>query len=690
MEIEKNSDDGFGDFPSRESGIAVSGPPGMGTPDSRSLSDGEEALKRKSMLFQTMTLIRNVELTLLQLFDEGKLSGTTHTCIGQEVISAALGSSTAPDDVVFSTHRCHGHFLARGGPLKELFAEIMGRDSAICGGRGGSQHLHYRNFFSNGVQGGALGNATGIALAEKLKNSSNVVVAFLGDGTLGEGLVYESLNFASLQRLPVVFVLEHNRYAQSTPSQLGVSGSITGRAAAFGIQAEEADALEPDEVVTAFQRCVDMARNSRPVFLVVHTYRLAPHSKGDDTRDAGEIAIWKQKDPLLQLRRQLSNELVSRTEREVQEVIAAALLEAEQAPWPKAEKNGPITPIPEGVYDVPFAAEPITYIQSINAGLLRALEDVQDSFIIGEDILDPYGGAFKATRGCSTRFPNRTLTTPISEAGIVAWSTGAALRGLRPVAEIMFGDFLALAADQILNHASKYRWIYDGRVSVPMVIRTPMGARRGYGPTHSQSIESMFLGVPGLAIVAPPPLLDPGRLLYRAITEGTDPTLFIENKSLYSQRLMVVENGRHSEFSAQSSKAFFPTLHLSLGGGEEPDIILVTYGGSVPTAVEAARRLLLEQEILCDLVIPTQLSPLPTADILAFIGSARKVVVLEEGPKRGGWGAEVVATLTEHGLPGQRKYLRIGGPSSPIPSSKHLESKLLPSAESVLDMLSHF
>jgi 2-oxoisovalerate dehydrogenase E1 component len=650
----------------------------------------EDSLTEKAAMFRTMSLIRNVELTLLRLFDEGKLSGTTHTCIGQEVVSAALASATGPEDVVFSTHRCHGHFLARGGPLKELFAEIMGRESAICGGRGGSQHLHYRNFFSNGVQGGVAGNATGMALAEKLKKSGNVVVAFLGDGTLGEGLVYESLNFASLQDLPVVFVLEHNRYAQSTPSHLGVSGSIAARPAAFGIQTEEVDTQEPDEVVTALRRCVSLARDSRPVFLVVHTYRLAPHSKGDDTRDPDEIAAWSKKDPLFQLQQQLPDDLVSRVERDVQDLIAAALLEAEQAPWPATDRSGPVNPVPEGVYDAPFAAERLTYVQSINAGLLRALEAAPDCFVIGEDILDPYGGAFKATRGCSTRFPDRTLSTPVSEAGIVAWSTGAALRGLRPVAEIMFGDFLALAADQILNHASKYRWIYDGRASVPMVIRTPMGGRRGYGPTHSQSIESMFVGVPGLAIVAPPPLLDPGSLLFRAITEGSDPTLFIEDKSLYSQRLMVVENGRCSEFFVQNTSSFFPTLHMSLARSEEPDIILVTYGGSVPIAVEVVRRLLLEREILCDLVIPAQLSPLPAADIHAFAGSARKVAVLEEGPVRGGWGAEVIAALAERGQSGHRSYLRIGAQSSPIPSSKYLEMKLLPGVESVFHLLSRF
>lgn len=262
------------------------------------------------------------------------------------------------------------------------------------------------------------------------------------------------------------------------------------------------------------------------------------------------------------------------------------------------------------------------------------------------------------------------------------------MRGLRPVAEIMFGDFLALAADQILNHASKYRWMYNGGASVPMVVRAPMGGRRGYGPTHSQSIEAMFMGVPGLAIVAPPPLLDPGALLLRAISLGTDPTLFTENKPLYGRRLMAVEEGRHEDFFVQSTDSFFPTLRLSLAEGEEPAMVLVTYGGSVPLAMDAAIRLMMEREILCDLVIPSQLWPVPVAEIRSFAGRTRRFATLEEGCVEGGWGAEVVAALADSA--GPREFVRLGAPSSPIPSAKQLESDLLPSVDSVFERLYRF
>src|SRR5512139_3471341 len=177
------------------------------------------------------------------------------------------------------------------------------------------------------------------------------------------------------------------------------------------------------------------------------------------------------------------------------------------------------------------------FLESLNAALHQAFAADERVYLLGEDVLDPYGGAFKVTRGLSSAFPGRVLTTPISEAGITGVAAGMALRGLRPVVEIMFGDFITLAADQLVNHIAKFRWMYNEQVRVPMVVRTPMGGRRGYGPTHSQTLEKLFLGVPGLRLLAPTALGDPGELLYNAVRTTEDPTLFIENKLLYTQTL---------------------------------------------------------------------------------------------------------------------------------------------------------
>ena len=202
-----------------------------------------------------------------------------------------------------------------------------------------------------------------------------------------------------------------------------------------------------------------------------------------------------------------------------------------------------------------------TVLDSLNAGLHRALAADERVHLLGEDILDPYGGAFKVTKGLSTAFPDRVLTTPVSEAGIVGLATGMALRGLRPIVEIMFGDFTTLVVDQVVNHAAKFRSMYNQQVRVPLVIRTPMGGRRGYGATHSQSLEKLFLGVPGLRVLAPTAMADPGALLADAVLGTEDPVLFVEHKILYLSPLW--DAAASADFAATVSPGGTTTYNLS-------------------------------------------------------------------------------------------------------------------------------
>jgi TPP-dependent pyruvate/acetoin dehydrogenase alpha subunit len=202
-------------------------------------------------------------------------------------------------DIVFSNHRGHGHFLAYCGEVERLYLEVLGKAGGVCGGRGGSQHLQFGNFYSNGVQGGIVPVATGMALAEKLKQTGAVAVVFLGDGTLGEGVVYEAFNIAALWQLPIVFVIEHNGYAQSTPSTLQIAGDVAARPRAFAIPTAECDAVDVRTVLDCASLAIDAARTGGgPQCLVCRTYRLAPHSKGDDNRPPEELAAAWQRDPL--------------------------------------------------------------------------------------------------------------------------------------------------------------------------------------------------------------------------------------------------------------------------------------------------------------------------------------------------------------------------------------------------------
>ncbi len=293
-------------------------------------------------LYRTMLLIRRFEERILAEFSSGKLVGTTHTYIGQEADAAGIFSATDPEDVIFSNHRCHGHFLAYGGDPYLLFAELMGKATGLVGGRGGSQHIQWRNFYSNGVQGGIVPIAAGMALAEKMQKTGRIALAFLGDGTLGEGTVYETLNIASLWQLPVLFVVENNRYAQTTPVELGIAGSIADRFKAFAIQTWERETSDVLEIRDLAAQAAAHTRNGRPAGLILHTHRFMAHSKGDDTRSPDELTRIQQHDPLSIHGTRLAAEEKAEIENEVSAIIENAFQRADAGPYPNPFFLSPI------------------------------------------------------------------------------------------------------------------------------------------------------------------------------------------------------------------------------------------------------------------------------------------------------------------------------------------------------------
>ncbi len=332
---------------------------------------------------------------------------------------------------------------------------------------------------------------------------------------------------------------------------------------------------------------------------------------------------------------------------------------------------------------------PATALFSLNQALHEMMETDERVVIIGEDILDPYGGAFKVTKGLSDRFPERVLTTPISESAIVGMASGMAMRGLRPVAEIMFGDFLALAADQLINHAAKFRWMYNEGVRVPSVIRAPVGARRGYGPTHSQSLEKHFIGVPGLMVVAPHIAGDPGALLRQATLDCEDPVVFIESKLCYGRQLVTEVAGASMELIADPAGPF-PTTYLHHDeAGTSPDAILHCYGTMTPFCLEAVEKLRDDEGLFVDLAVTTQLSPVPTGHLERIFETRKPTLCVygEEASPTGGWAAEMVARYeqlrTRAAAPAIR-HERIAGDDVPIAGSRELETASLPQTDGIV------
>lgn len=318
-------------------------------------------------------------------------------------------------------------------------------------------------------------------------------------------------------------------------------------------------------------------------------------------------------------------------------------------------------------------------LHALNQALHEAMDADARVVFLGEDVWDPYGGAFRVARGLSTRFPERVWTTPVSEAGFTGLAVGMALRGFRPVVEVMFGDFLSLAFDQILNHAAKFRFLYGQSVRVPLVVRTPMGGRRGYGATHSQSLEKHFFGVPGLRVVAANTLLDPGALLRFAILMNEDPLLFVEHKLLYSCPLRTQSNLR--EFELQEFGTPYPALLVRLKRVPESTVTLCAYGYAAELVLESQWRLAMEYEIFADAVVYSQLSPMEDAAVVESVRRTRRLVTVEEGAMASGWGSDVVSLVCEK--MGSRPFAarRIGARDLPVPASPELEHRVSPSVD---------
>jgi len=326
----------------------------------------------------------------------------------------------------------------------------------------------------------------------------------------------------------------------------------------------------------------------------------------------------------------------------------------------------------------------VTYLEDLQRSLHALLAEDERVYLLGEDVLDPYGGAFKVVKGLSSAYPQRVITTPISEAGIVGVGTGMALRGLRPIVEIMFGDFITLTADQIVNYATKFQAMYNGQAAVPLVVRTPMGGGRGYGPTHSQSLEKLFLGVPHLRIAAPSLYHAPGAMLRHATLHDEGVVLFLEHKLLYPVKL-VTQSAPPVYLETLPGTAGYPTLLVRNYRQGAPDVTVIGYGGA-SLLVHPLLASLADEEIRLLVCVPGCIQPLPVADLVEAARASRRVVIVEEGTRAFGWGAEVAATLAAE-LTLHAPARRVAALDTVIPAAKGLESLVLPAAQSVEDAI---
>ena len=654
-------------------------------------------------LHRTMVLIRVFESRVEELFRAGKLPGFVHTYLGEEAIAAGLCGQLRPDDYITSTHRGHGHAIAKGMSPAALMAELYGRVEGACRGRGGSMHVadfSLGMLGANGIVGGGFGIAAGAALSARHRGTDQVAVCFFGDGGINKGTFHEALNFASVHRLGVVYVCENNQYAQFTSRSRTTSvEDLAVRASAYAMAGETVDGNDVAEVSAAAREAVERARSgSGPTLLNMVTYRLGGHYVGDAEvyREASEVEAHRQRDPIQRWEQALQQQgwLHEQGRAAVWEAAAAAVRDAEERaeagalPDPGTALEDVFTPAPAAASrsdrGAPRAAaaaagadlgseEPETrrmsFGQATVDAMARAMRADDRVIVLGEDI--SWGGNFGQFRGLIDEFGGgRVVDMPISEAIIVAVAVGAAAAGLRPVASMSFVEFTLGAMDEIVNQASKFRYMFGGQVSVPIVLRASDGVLRSSGSQHSSSLEGLFTHLPGLKVVAPSNPADAKGLLLSAI-EDPDPVIYLEHKRITAQRGPVpIGDHRVPLGSAAVTRA-------------GSDVTVVAYSAMALNALAAAAQLA-EEGIEAEVIDLRSLVPLDFETVLESVSRTRRAVVAHEAWRFGGFGAELAAQLHSE-LFGELEapVARVGAASAPIPFSPPLEAAVVPGTDAV-------
>jgi pyruvate/2-oxoglutarate/acetoin dehydrogenase E1 component/TPP-dependent pyruvate/acetoin dehydrogenase alpha subunit len=662
-----------------------------------------------TMLRQIME-IRALEDNIADLLNKAVLRGASHLYAGQEAVAVGAISSLRDDDLVTSTHRGHGHGHAHGDKAaktpearqnhyNKMMAEVLGRSGGYCKGKGGSMHIadvQHGNLGATGIVGGNLPVAVGAAMAQKLQGTDRVVACFFGDGAANEGTFHESLNMASLWNLPVIFVAENNMYGMSVPwAKVSKLPDIAARSAAYGIPGEVVDGMDVLSVRRAVTRAIERARRGEgPTLIEAKTYRYYGHSHSDPRayRTREEEAFWRGRDPIKVLQRNMASlKLLEDSEFE-------ALQEAVKAKLDRAMEYSEASPVPdpaELITDVfaPSRFTPEDYEndrrlrQAIGNGEVKRViaysqalveaqreELLRDSsvFLFGEDI-GLYGGAYGATRGLFQEFgEGRVIDSPISEATIGGAAVGAAMAGMRPVAEIMYVDFTPLAMDQIANQGGKNRYMFGGATTVPMVIRTEGGAGRGIAAHHSQSLESLWTHFPGIYVVMPATPYDAKGLLKAAIRDD-NPVMFIEHKMLYGQKGPVPEEDYIIPFGVADIKR------------EGRDLTLVAYSRMVLKALEAAE--ILEKEgIDVEVIDLRTLKPLDIETIVRSVKKTGRFVGATEAYENTSFINEVMAQVNELAFDWlDAPMVRVAAANVPVPRAEILEDLAIPNVQRLVE-----
>ena len=578
-------------------------------------------------------------------------------------------------------------------------AEVLGKSSGYCKGKGGSMHIAdvtHGNLGATGIVGGNLPVAVGAALAQKIQGTDQVVVCFFGDGASNTGNFHESLNMASLWDLPIIFIVENNLYGMSVPfSNASKLKDVAARAAGYGIPGVIVDGMDFLEVRRAVSEAANLARTGKgPTLIEAKTYRWYGHSHSDPRayRTREEEAEWKKRDPIVVMKEELKTvNMITNGENEAIEKLVETKIEKAME-FAMASPEPPVSEVFTDVF-APSKFTPedfekdqnlrvrihageitrsITYAQALQEAMREEMLRDKNVFVMGEDI-GLYGGAYGATRDLFKEFGKwRVLDTPISEATIGGAAVGAAMAGMRPIAEIMYVDFTPLIMDQVANVGAKNRYMFGGKTSVPMVIRSEGGAGRAIAAHHSQSLESLWTHFPGIHVVMPSTAYDAKGLLKAAIRDD-NPVMFIEHKMLYKDKGPVPEEDYIIPFGVADIKR------------PGKDITLVTYSRMVFRALEAAEELA-KEGIDIEVIDLRTLSPLDIETIVTSVKKTGRLVGVSEAYENTGFINEVLMQINEQAFDYlDAPMVRVAAANVPVPRAENLEDIAIPNTRRVME-----
>jgi len=635
-------------------------------------------------MHRRLLVIRGFEERVAVLYRDGEVPGFVHLSIGQEASAVGACWPLGPADVITSTHRGHGHCLAKGLDPTRMFAELMGRDGGTNRGRGGSMHIAdpaMGIFGANGIVGAGLPIAAGAALAAQLRRDGGVAMAFFGDGAVAQGAFHEAVNLAAVWRLPVVFFCENNGYAEFSPVASQHAAPLERRAGGYGVDYVAVDGN--DVVATAAVACdvVSAARDGRgPVIVEAATYRRHGHYEGDPQRYRApeEAQAWEARDPVLAHARRLRRAGIGPDE--IAELEAAVASELDRAVEAARRMDGPAgsavtdfvvrvrAPRPEP--PPPGDDAPVfRTMDAIHAALEAELAGDERVFVAGIDV-GAGGNVFGLTRGLRDRFGDRVRDTPISETAVIGLGVGAAMAGMRPVVELMYLDFVGVCLDQLLNQAAKLPFMTGGTAEMALTVRTQFGAGRSSGSQHSQSLEAMLAHIPGLTVVMPSTPADTYGLL-RAAVQDPNPVVFIEHRLLYGMK------------GPQPAVDHIVPIGRSAVVRPGGDATVVAVSRMVHEALAAAERVA-GDGVSVEVIDLRTVAPLDLVPVLDSVHKTGRLLIAHEAVVPFGIGGEIAAAVAREAFWDLDAPIeRIGAATAPPPYAPELERAWLPDRDDI-------